>query len=82
MFTSNGSTASVIGDTTIKNFGNVNITSSNSTAINSDNNVDIEDCGSVRISGKGSRGPAIAVSNNADFKTARILKFRQKVQRL
>ena len=75
VFTSNGSTASVIGDTTIKNFGNVNITSSNSTAINSDNNVDIEDCGSVRISGKGSGGPAIAVSNNADFKNCKNIEI-------
>ncbi len=75
VFTSNSSSASVIGDTTIKNFENVNIASSNSTAINSDNNVDIEDCGSVRISGKGSRGPAIGVNNNADFKNCKNIEI-------
>lgn len=74
VFVNNGGTA-VAGDAVIKNFGKVNITSSTSTAINSDNNVDIEDCGSVRISGKGSRGPAIAVSNNADFKNCKNIEI-------
>ena len=74
VFVNNGGTA-VAGDAVIKNFGKVNITSSTSTAINSDNNVDIEDCGSVRISGKGSRGPAIAVNNNADFKNCKNIEI-------
>lgn len=73
VFVNNGGTA-VAGDAVIKNFGNVNIASSNSTAINSDN-VDIEECGDVRISGKGSRVPAIAVNNNVDFKNCKNIEI-------
>ncbi len=77
VFTSNGGTT-VIGDTTIKKYGQVNITSSDAMAISrddSDDNVDIEDCRLVQIEGNGSRGAAVGAGNNVQFKNCKSVEI-------
>ena len=78
VFTSSATT--VIGDTAIKSFEEVDIKSSTAMAIcygtlGDNDNVDIEDCGSVQIEGNGSRGAAVGADNNVQFKNCKSVEI-------